>query len=94
MFEYLGNQSLMVAFEDITSQKIKEAELQASQNNLQIIFDNTLYAMLVITDGVFKEAFASRLILRLQPKKFPLLSHRFLKRCTQSLVTLKKYHQR
>jgi methyl-accepting chemotaxis protein len=59
LFEYLGNQSLMVAFEDITSQKIKEAELQASQNNLQIIFDSTPYAMLVITDGVFVQANAA-----------------------------------
>ena len=43
----------MVAFEDITSQKMKETELQASQNNLQIIFDNTPYAMLVITGRCF-----------------------------------------
>jgi methyl-accepting chemotaxis protein len=58
-FEYLGKPSIMVAFEDITSQKARNEEIRLTKQNMQTIFDSTPYAMLVITDGVFVEANAA-----------------------------------
>lgn len=55
-FEYMGKLSLMVAYEDITQQKIREEELQIARQNMQTIFDTNPFSMLIITDGVFVEA--------------------------------------
>jgi len=60
-FDYQGKPSLMVAFEDITSQKEWEAEITVSHQNMQTIFDTTPYALLVITEGVFIQANAAAL---------------------------------
>ncbi len=72
-FEYLDKPSLMVAFEDISGQKEREKEVMVARHNMQTIFDNTPYAMLVITDGVFVEANAAAVRIFYADKKEALI---------------------
>lgn len=72
-FKYHDKPSLMVAFEDISGQKTYEAEILVTRHNMQTIFDNTPYAMLVITEGVFVEANAAAVSIFHAGKKEALI---------------------